>query len=393
MKVASITPVLLVLVGLLGFRGSSRHIPSPQAQAQPEPRVFASRRDDPRVVQDNQLLELLERVRLPKTVVNTNNQLHALRLWGQQAVFSEAYWSGPQLREYFLDDAAFRRAAGDTAAPLIQRKEGVLSVRAWQRDDVDHDFASAHANDVVATFAEVGLPASTRIVLRDGEGTVGELYTAAAESFHNQQLEYEWTLIGYARLGYPQRYWVNQFSERVTLQDVATEAMQQPWSYGVCVGTHRLEGLMLLDRLARESKTEFPASLALHIDGHLKKAVTLLAASQSPEGYWTRRWHEGNKALENDTSDLAERILATGHHLEWLALASEEMQPPREHVIRAAQWMATALREVKERTLAENYGPFSHAARALCLWRGAEAWPTWQRLQGSVSSHPSSDEL
>ena len=73
-----------------------------------------------------------------------------------------------------------------------------------------------------------------------------------------------------------------------------------------------------------------------------------------------------------------EVILATGHHLEWLALAPVEVQPPRESIIRAAQWLVQAMREVDARTLDIDYGPFSHAGRALSLWRGNEAFPAWQ---------------
>jgi hypothetical protein len=67
--------------------------------------------------------------------------------------------------------------------------------------------------------------------------------------------------------------------------------------------------------------------------------------------------------------------------LEWLALAPEEVQPPRETVVRGAQWLARALVEMDEQDLLEAYGPYSHAARALCLWRGVDPFEFWQQHQ------------
>jgi hypothetical protein len=75
---------------------------------------------------------------------------------------------------------------------------------------------------------------------------------------------------------------------------------------------------------------------------------------------------------------LHDKLLVTGHHLEWLALAPEEVQPPREAVVRAAQWLVTALMEMDEKQIAAAYGPYSHAARALCLWRGVDPFEFWK---------------
>ena len=54
--------------------------------------------------------------------------------------------------------------------------------------------------------------------------------------------------------------------------------------------------------------------------------------------------------------------------------------PPRETIVRAGQWLVRAMLEVDDETLQTEFGPFSHAARALCLWRGAEPWAVWQAI-------------
>ena len=85
--------------------------------------------------------------------------------------------------------------------------------------------------------------------------------------------------------------------------------------------------------------------------------------------------------------------MVTGHHLEWLALAPEEVQPPRETVIRAAQWLTRSLREMDEKDLLEAYGPYTHAARALCLWRGVEAFDFWKMQRAAVRSRMTNDQV
>ena len=50
--------------------------------------------------------------------VDTNVLVHALRLWGPHARFSEpAVPDGDEMLNFFLDDAHFRRLAGDQAPP------------------------------------------------------------------------------------------------------------------------------------------------------------------------------------------------------------------------------------------------------------------------------------
>jgi hypothetical protein len=45
-----------------------------------------------------------------------------------------------------------------------------------------------------------------------------------------------------------------------------------------------------------------------------------------------------------------------------------------------------------EKELATAYGPYSHAARALCLWRGTEAWEFWKSGLGAEDSQLASGE-
>src|SRR5262245_23744778 len=113
-------PSLIVIAALVVYRfavigGQQPAIVLPRKV----PLSIGPRFDEPRVVTDEQLAAVLERVKPPAEPANTNNFVHALRLWGANADFGDAKVpSGRELRDYFLDDATFRRFAGENASPL-----------------------------------------------------------------------------------------------------------------------------------------------------------------------------------------------------------------------------------------------------------------------------------
>ena len=352
-----------------------------------EPAAIAPRFADTRVVTDEQLVAVLARVS-PPTKVHTNDTLHALRLWGVQARFDDAgVPTGSELRDYLLDDAAFRRLAGEAAPPLVDRGPGGIEVRSYDDRLTDRETSSYHTDDLIATLAEVGTPLDTPIFLRDGQATVGELLATSLRRFHLERLEYEWTAIAYARYVFPQPSWRNKYGERIDIEDLVAELVGHPPASGPCNGLHRLEALAVLYRADEQFHALRPRTKREVLD-YMRRSSELLARAQTPDGYWTREWPRGASALSaGQTTTLHDKLLVTGHHLEWLALAPEEVQPPRETVIRAAQWLARTLVEMDEQELHSAYGPYTHAARALCLWRGMEAWDAWQSLH-PVSEQP-----
>ena len=342
------------------------------------PSTIVPLRDEPRVVTDDQLIAVLQRMRPSGDMTRINDLLHSLRLWGDEAAFDDpAFWSGAEMRDVFIDDEAFRRLYGNDEPPLIKISGERVDVRPWTAWSPHEASSSAHANDVLATFAEIGLSPTHSIHARAGQVVVADLLRTAMCDYHRDQLENEWTAIAYARWMHPAPPWSNHWGRMVSVDDMVDDLLEQPLLSGVCGGTHRLEALVVLLRSDDESKSLGPWTRAKAM-GRLTHVRDLLAQSQSTEGWWDKSWPSGE--APSRASNLEERILATGHHLEWLALAPKEVQLPREQIVRAAQWLAIAMHEVDDHTLAQQYGPFSHAARALCLWRGAEAWETWKRL-------------
>ncbi|REK27122.1 MAG: hypothetical protein DWQ42_07390 [Planctomycetota bacterium] len=355
------------------------------------PHLVVPRYDLPVVATDEQLQEILTRMRPLSTKINTNVLVHALRMWGPHVEFADPrFLDGPTMLAYFLDDAAFRQLAGVQTPPLFEKTASGVAARAWQADSPHRDTAAVHVDDLLATLAESSVPLTHPMRLRDGDAQVADLLRGALARFHRRQHEYEWTAIAYARYLYPAAPWRNQYGEPLDVAQLVDELLEQPLPNGVCHGTHRLEALVVLAAIDEQVGGLSPWSRR-KITRHLGAVAQQLVAAQHLDGYWTRSWVVGQPPSADDELSLYDRILLTGHHLEWLALAPPEVLPPRDVLARAGQWLARALLEADDATLEQHYGPFTHAARALCLWRGREphqvfAWPQSTPAKGDVPS-------
>jgi hypothetical protein len=171
----------------------------------------------------------------------------------------------------------------------------------------------------------------------------------------------------------PQRSFHTFDGQEITFDRLAERLMRESLGRGVCAGHHRLHGLVMMLRVD-EQQPILSSAMRERIVEHLRRATALLVQHQHPQGYWETTWAEqsaGDARTDKQGNDLlAGRILATGHALEWWALAPREVHPPRETLVRGGQWLARTIDELGQRQINENYTFLSHAGRALALWRG-----------------------
>jgi len=392
-------PVLFLVLFLGAYRLLGKSMDRSQLTLERrQPRSISHRREvDPRIVSDEQLFAVLDRLQPPTEWTNTNVLLHAFRLWGPLAEFNDdRVPSGERLRQYFLDDAAFRKLAGSDAPPLyrIDAETGQVHVRDWSPADPDRVSSSYHLNDILATLAETGTSLDTALRTRDGDTTVERLLDTAMGQMHFRQHEFEWSAISYARYVYPESGWRNDYGERITAAEVVRELVGPlTLTYGPCNGLHRLEAMVVLWGADQElgpatSRGDERARQRLRdpMLRYMRQVVALLEVSQHVDGYWTRAWPAGQKARTDENASLSDHILVTCHHLEWLALAPPELDVPNEMVVRATQWVVRAIQEVDDQVLRRGYGPFSHAVRALCLWRSKDPYEAWRQYKGQQKS-------
>ena len=95
---------------------------------------------------------------------------------------------------------------------------------------------------------------------------------------------------------------------------------------------------------------------------------------------WSSATPDSAEPTDRDGDRLGDRILATGHTLEWWAMAPERFHPPRRVLVSAAGWLSRTIAGMTDKEIQQNYTFLSHAGRALAVWRAQEPWEAWQAL-------------
>ena len=109
--------------------------------------------------------------------------------------------------------------------------------------------------------------------------------------------------------------------------------------------------------------------MRLRVLDFLERQVDHLRRTQESDGTWPPNWYVARQAAEqhrNLTQDeIDQRVVVTGHHLEWLLRFPAEHPLSDAALARAASWLETQLAAAPQSTLAEQYCPYSHAAHVL----------------------------
>jgi len=348
------------------------HSVSPIPTLQNEPRSVTLHYNWPHVITDAQLEATLTKLRpqLRHERPKINHVDHALRCWGKEATFEDANClSGDEMLAMLTDQNAFAIHWGDDAMPLLMSGEYGPGFRTQEGDS-----SASHVDHTLGTLAEIGIPLDYPIVLKDQATplTVKQLLTAAMLDFRLNQKEYEWTTVAAASYATGPTQWTSQDGEIITFDILADRLMRQEWVDGVCYGNHRLYALAMLLQFDDQAQLFRQSDSRSKVVAHLSEATARLIQSQADQGYWDENWEDGSrpaKAMQNGNPTMS-RILATGHALEWWAIAPAEVLPPREVIVRGAQWLVREIDQMEAESVVKNYTFLTHVGRALCLWRG-----------------------
>lgn len=337
-------------------------------QFEPEPAHVEPLHDNPLVVTDEQLAAVLKKLepRFRHSQPKINYVDHALRFWGVDAKFKDpACLSGEELRQLLVDHKKFQEAWGKDTKPLMSLRNGLVTVRVQQGNAT-----ASHVDHTLASLAECGTPLEFGLSLPGQLLPLRSLLASALARFEINQQEYEWTTLAAALYAVDGASWYSADGERIDFNRCARRLIRQQYQQGVCYGNHRLYTLVMLLRLD-EQKPLLDEATRVEIGDHLREATRRLVASQSQEGFWDQNWPDAKAAARDEKLDtpLSRRILATGHALEWWAMAPAEFHPPREVLVRAGQWLSKEIDGMDGPAIEKNYTFLSHAGRALRLWR------------------------
>ncbi len=328
--------------------------------------------NDPDVVSDEQLISVLTILK-PKfrhAKPKINHVDHALRFWGVEAVFDDPEClSGVEMRELLLDHRQFARAWGAKTDPfLIDESNGV-------RLRTQEGLATAsHVDHTLAGLAEVGTPLDYPVITSKGERRLRDILMNALGDFSLNQTEYEWSALAFALYLPPAEHFYSSEGQKITFDMLAERIMRQRLVQGVCRGNHRLHALVVLLRVD-EQVPILSDSGRMRIIDYLQDVTRRFVENQNSEGYFERRWPGSEwdgpqRKPEKKSDQLVDRLLVTGHVMEWWSLAPPDVQPPREVVVKAGQWLCQTIEGLSDRQVKSHYTFLSHAGRALALWRG-----------------------
>ena len=288
--------------------------------------------------------------------------------------------SGESLKDYLVDHGQWLTAWGSwkrkTAESLIQDVPNGVSIR-WGKEEG----TSVHHDHWLACLTEAGISIDEPVFTPSSRKTVADVLREALRDFRLDETEVEWSAMAFGFWIAPQREWTTRTGRTVSFDMLAERLMRGHKRFGVCSGTHRIYSLMILIRLDEEHHILTHEMREKSLE-HLRDVRDLIAVSQFEDGHWPSNWSDGADSLSKPIDDpLFKRVIATGHHLEWLALAPKELHPPREMILKAADWVIKTTTEQSDKEIGERYTFFSHVGNALALWRKthpADFWMNWE---------------
>ncbi len=363
--------------------GAFQPLPVPR----PKALVLQPLYDDPHVVSFEQLAAVLRKIRptFERKKLKSNHVEHALRMWGVDATFRDPHaLSGREMLEYLTDQRRVRESWGDGVEPMLT--DGPVGVVVNWGSERGRSY---HHDHLLACVTEAGVSLEQPVVTASGAvRTFADVLEQALYDFRYDERETEWSTLAFALWLPPTRQWKAPDGRRLSFDLLAERLLRGDLLRGVCAGTHRVYSLLVLLRLDDQWDL-LSDRVRQRVERRLARVRDLLVASQREDGRWPFNWPDGADADKSEQKyETYEDVIATGHHLEWLALAPPELQPPRERIVRAAQWVVQQAARVTPSDLKRQYTFYTHVGNALALWRHTTPfrfWRDWREAHPEVT--------
>lgn len=343
------------------------------------PLVIEPLYDDPEVVSDEELAAVLAKVqpRFPRKKLKPNYVEHALRTWSLKSRFADPkVMSGEALNDFLTNHGEYLASWGEQYPPLLQDEATGVAIR-WGKEEG----ASVHHDHWLACLTEAGVNLHEPVFTPNRTREISDVLQEALRDFKLDEAEVEWSAMAFGLWIAPQKTWTTRHGRTMSFDLLADRLMRGHKRFGVCSGTHRLYSLMVLVRLDDDHDILSDATRG-RIMEHMGAVRDLIAVCQFEDGHWPSNWSDGAEALSKPIDDeLYKKVIATGHHLEWMAIAPPELHVSHEQILKAADWAIKTTTEQSASDISIRYTFFSHVGNALALWRKthpADFWMKWQ---------------
>ncbi|MCA8987323.1 MAG: hypothetical protein KDA78_06765 [Planctomycetaceae bacterium] len=340
--------------------------------------------DRPEMVSDEDLAAVLWQVRpkFDRKNLRPNLAEHAIRTWSVHAEFRDPdVLSGKQLQDFLLDHGTFLLSWGEDSIPLLDDRPTGVGVN-WG-EIRNHSY---HHDHMLACVTEAGARLDTPVILPSTrQVTLEQILRESMRDFRFDERETEWSALAFGLWLPPEKSWRAIDGREISFDLLAKRMMRGYLEKGVCSGTHRFYSLMVLWRLDQDYDI-LSDEMEAEVYAHLELIRDLISESQFPDGHWPSNWDQGAEAVSNPIEDaMRGKIIATGHHLEWLAIAPPELHPPQELIENAARWIIQTTKQQSPELILQRYTFLSHVGNALSMWRKTFPAPYWKQWQ---AEHP-----
>jgi hypothetical protein len=179
--------------------------------------------------------------------------------------------------------------------------------------------------------------------------------------------------------------WKNRWGEEISLDEIVGRLVERKLGSGACLGAHVPMALAIVSSLNQQARPRLISpQTEERVHARLKEISGLLTRTQGADGSWGLDWHDPGARqaglpqsyLRGDNG----KMVATGHHLEWMTQCPPELRPRDEVLAMAATYLARTLPGLTPEIEADFhvFAPATHAVRALLNVRGVRwAEPEW----------------
>lgn len=317
--------------------------------------------------------------------------IHELLLWGQHGDFTDEILPGKSkyrpfksfvvktLLDYKLCSA---NTSGKDDDYLYDTPYGIRVALVGSRE-APGDRAQGHYGQLLKVLGEAGVTSGSPV--RTSSGRIGTVADIIQDSVLRFSLTEELEFIGNALALWlpPQKSWQNEFGIRYDFDQLAEALIAKPFGQGSCKGCHVPYTLVLLLRVD-ETHSILTGRVRQKSLNWLKALSRLLEERQRSEGGWDESSLEIERNPHLHRDELLDYLTITGHHLEWMSMAPENIRPSDKTIDRAIHGLVKSTRDyLATSRYFKVLLPASHAARAACLMRDVDPFSFFVRARKS----------
>ncbi|QDV18643.1 hypothetical protein Pan153_33030 [Gimesia panareensis] len=308
---------------------------------------------------------------------------HAIRLWGTSATFPNREFANPLLRgrwgevmfAIMTDDNAYQEYASTSSSShlLLPSDHGVMA-RVADDGGNGGGTSSTHPGAYLQIMAELGVSSEERLhVIEREESTLADVINDEALRV-SLLIEQEWIANGLSRY-LKNTKWQNRFGDWISFDLIAEKLVNRKLAKGACQGGHVPYALASL--LAVQEQRELLSPKVVNsVENHLRAYSKLLSSTQREDGGWDRGW-DGNSIADNKSAletsrSLRERLVATGHHLEWMTICKPALRPDDSVMHSASLFLSREIERTGRSVEMDwhKYMPLTHSAKAVLNAQG-----------------------